>query len=285
LGRRICLVGFSEINRMWAMKQPKAVELWGLNEVHNCVARLQNTDELGRVTQVHCRCYNPHQCTCESHKHSFMPRYDRWFQLHPKAWKEEKRLEALKEDGLTLDPRDRGVFGRNESHLKFLRECDVAVYGQRKWADIPNSVRYPFGAVQELYGQRRGSKKWLYSTSTPAYMIALALYEHHQGDTVDEIRIAGIELTVGTEYFWQRPCMEFYMGIAIGYGIKVTTPPQGSSMLAAPRYILDDPIPVPTDYKHESFPLSLPTDRQIEEHGLPQAAMDDGAAKELLSVR
>ena len=51
MGRRICLVGFSELSRTWANEQPDDVEIWGLNETHQ-----------------------------------FLKRCDRYFQIHPRNW-------------------------------------------------------------------------------------------------------------------------------------------------------------------------------------------------------
>jgi len=73
--------------------------------------------------------------------------------------------------------------------------------------------RYPFDKVKKLFGS-------LYLTSSPAYMMGIAILE---GAT--EIAIYGVDLaTDDHEYFWQRPCMEAWIGFAKGRGIKVTIP-------------------------------------------------------------
>jgi hypothetical protein len=279
MGKRICIVGFSEINRNWANQQPKGVEIWGLNEVHNCTQSLMLTNELGQAHPERCKCYNPHRCTCEQHDHTFINRYDRWFQIHPREWKEVQRMQDFAEKGLTIHPKDRNTFGRNEAHMKFLKECDKPIMMRRRWSGIPSAVRYPFAAVERVLGIKRGvghSKKWTYSTSTPAWMLALAVYEHMEGIApLDEVRIAGIELSVGTEYFWQRPCMEYYLGVATGLGIKVMLPPQGSAMLAAPRYALDEPIPTAKDYKSDGVKLFQPTQEQVDEFGIDEAQVHE----------
>ena len=58
-----------------------------------------------------------------------------------------------------------------------------------------------------------------YFTSTPAYAIALAIYEG-----VDEIKLFGLNLAASIEYIQQRACVEWLLGIATGQGIKVTLP-------------------------------------------------------------
>jgi len=76
-------------------------------------------------------------------------------------------------------------------------------------------MRFPFEEVERMYGS-------LYLTASPAYMIAMALLEH-----ADEIAIYGCDLAIDDhEYFWQRPCVEAWIGFAKGRGVKVTIPTQ-----------------------------------------------------------
>lgn len=72
---------------------------------------------------------------------------------------------------------------------------------------------FPFAAAEALYGS-------LYLTSSTAYMMALALLE---GAT--EIGVYGSDMSVDDfEYFWQRPCLEAWIGFAKGRGVRVTIP-------------------------------------------------------------
>jgi len=65
----------------------------------------------------------------------------------------------------------------------------------------------------DLYGS-------LYLTSSPAYMMSQAISE---GAT--HIGIYGVDLAVDNhEYFWQRPCMEAWIGFAKGRGIAISLP-------------------------------------------------------------
>ena len=285
MAKRICLVGFSEINRAWTMDQPDDVEIWGLNEGHNCTQRLMSVDDLGREKKFRCPCYNPRQCKCEKHGHEFIPRYDRWFQVHPAEWKQEERISRAAKTGDKIHEKDLDAFGRNERHVKFLRECDQPLYMlniDTKWGPFPNAIEYPLAEIEEKLGIPWSNRKYLYSTSSPSYMIALAIHEHLKGDSVEEILMAGIELSIGTEYFWQRPCMEYYLGMATGLGIKVTMPPMGGSLLRAPRYAIDDPLPLPKDFTHEAQPIYQPTNEEAEEHG---EFVDVQTVEEAVSVR
>lgn len=65
----------------------------------------------------------------------------------------------------------------------------------------------------DLYGS-------LYLTSSPAYMMSQAISE---GAT--HIGIYGVDLAIDNhEYFWQRPCMEAWIGFAKGRGIEISLP-------------------------------------------------------------
>ena len=61
-----------------------------------------------------------------------------------------------------------------------------------------------------------------YFTSTIAYMVAYAILQK-----VDRIRLYGFELWSGSdanEYDFQRPCIDFWLAVAIGKGIIVEVP-------------------------------------------------------------
>jgi len=69
---------------------------------------------------------------------------------------------------------------------------------------------YPLSDVCRIIGGRE------YFTSSVAYMIALAIL---RGAT--KIKTVGIDLDYGGEYESQKPCVLFWLGIALGRGIEV----------------------------------------------------------------
>lgn len=90
--------------------------------------------------------------------------------------------------------------------------------------DCPNVEIFDYAASEKLYGA-------LYLTSSPAYMISYAI---SQGAT--EIQLYGVDLSVSDhEYFWQRPCVEAWIGFAKGRGIKVVIPE--ASHVGKSRYV------------------------------------------------
>jgi hypothetical protein len=72
---------------------------------------------------------------------------------------------------------------------------------------------FDYAASEKLFGS-------LYLTSSPAYMMSQAI-----SDGATHIGIYGVDLSIDDhEYFWQRPCMEAWIGFAKGRGIEITIP-------------------------------------------------------------
>ncbi len=108
-----------------------------------------------------------------------------------------------------------------EMHDPRYYKCAHKVPGNL-WA-LPHAAKkwgcnaYPLAQVRKLAGGRN------YFTSSVSYMLALAIYE---GNT--EIEILGVDLVEDTEYAYQRPCMEYWCGIARGKGINLHIPRQSA---------------------------------------------------------
>lgn len=131
-----------------------------------------------------------------------IPRADRWLEIHHN-WHEHV------------------VEGTD--HHQWLAEAPIPIYMTERVPTIPNSVRYPIERVME------GNLD--YFTSTVAFGIALAIQEGFQ-----EIGLWGIDLIVGDEYFYQRACAEFWIGVAHGKGLKVTLPHTTALIKQSHRY-------------------------------------------------
>jgi hypothetical protein len=166
----VCIVGFARQTRELANEQPSDVEIWGMNI-----------------------------------SHTFLKRWDRWFQVHPFIWE------------------GRPMYGRVEAHWRFLQTCGVPVYMTQPHPEIPTATAYPLLAVSTAIGHD-------YLTSSTAYALALAITEG-----VDEIRVVGVHAVTEIEYVEQRPCIEWLLGIAEGRGIRVWLP-DGGTLLQGIRY-------------------------------------------------
>lgn len=120
-------------------------------------------------------------------------RWTRWFNMH----------------------QDRPSTGGRTPYAKCLEEYakwDCPVYLQEKHPDIPNSVKYPLKEVIDAFGN--------YFTNSISYMIALAVMEEFE-----EIGVWGVDMATDTEYDHQRPSCEYFLGVAVGRGIKVYVHP------------------------------------------------------------
>lgn len=105
------------------------------------------------------------------------------------------------------------------------------IYMQQEWPDIPCSVVYPldqvikdvFGGFPRARWSANPQPDWF--NSSVAYMLALAI--HYQARTIG---LWGVDLGDDSEYAYERPCLEYLIGLAVGRGINVIIP-EGPSNL------------------------------------------------------
>ena len=160
----------------------KLVSIVGLSPSSRDAAFAEVEGDMWSVNTGHF-CFTPEQ----------LSRFTAWFQLHPR-----REFEMANKD--------------RPQHLEWLKTCDIPVYMERQWDDIPTSVRYPREEIFNIVGLD-------YFTSSVAYMIALAIYQKY-----DEIHLYGIDMPSQTEYFNERPCVEFWLGVAMANDINVYMP-------------------------------------------------------------
>lgn len=83
---------------------------------------------------------------------------------------------------------------------------------------IPHSEPFPFDAIEARWGHLCQGFSPRYLTSTIAYMFALALL---QDPLPKRIELWGVHMQHRTEWAVQRPCVEFWGGLALGMGVMV----------------------------------------------------------------
>ena len=128
----------------------------------------------------------------------FLKRCDRIYQLHPE-W-------------------DWSRFGNHnyDKYAEWLKENKVVeVVMQEVYSKVPKSVKYPIEEIVKKFGNEA-----LYFTSSAPYLIAHALYEGYT-----RIEMYGFEMAADEEYSNQKPCAEFWLGVAIGQGCDIYLPP------------------------------------------------------------
>lgn len=128
------------------------------------------------------------------------PRAERWFELHPMA-------------------------AQSPGELEWLARAEAPVYLLDLDPRVPRGVRYPLERVLALTGGRR------YFTCTFAYQVALAVAEG-----ASEIGLWGVDLDLGTprERIVEKPCVEYWLGLAEGRGVRVVIP-TGGTLLRRPH--------------------------------------------------
>ncbi len=166
---KVAILGFVQHYQKAPFNDP-SFEIWGLNELYQ-----------------------------------FIPRWDRWFELHSRAVYEGDRT-------------------RTSEHIAKLQAMKCPVYMHQHWDDIPASVPYPIDAVCRAFVNPCPEAR-PYLTNSITYMILLGILEGFQ-----EIHLYGVDMSHASEYGQQRPSCEWALGLAAGRGIKLYLPPESDLM-------------------------------------------------------
>lgn len=177
--KKLAIVGFADTKDQAPYQDPR-YEIWGLNDLHRSI-----------------------------------PRYDRWFDIHPR--------DNIEEDRRLM--RNMGQPVSEHIGIPGLAKLNVPVYMQDINKDVPNCVLFPLDEMLKFW-EKRGIAGARYLTNSIAVMIAFALFEGEvTGNQFECIDIFGVDMAVGSEYVDQRPSCEYWIGIAEGMGVKVYIPP------------------------------------------------------------
>lgn len=142
--------------------------------------------------------------------YTFLKRWDRWYEVHePELYTGQSGL-------------------REPDYLETLRKTKGPVYMLNPWAELPQARQYPY---KEICARFRD-----YFTNSIGYMLAHAAYEHVTGNPIGELLICGVDMSAYSEYSEQRPCVEYWMGVVEGLGIKLTIPAASPLLKAAVTY-------------------------------------------------
>lgn len=101
-----------------------------------------------------------------------------------------------------------------------INEMNIPLVAPYKYDEIPLSEAFPIDEAIREFGQP-------YFNNTIAFMICYALLKG-----VDELEIYGINQASGTEYFYEKGCVEYWLGIATGMGVKVSVHGQHCELLS-----------------------------------------------------
>jgi hypothetical protein len=94
----------------------------------------------------------------------------------------------------------------------------VPVYIREKRDDVPNSISFPFEKLADKY-KIFDDRNECMMTNSISWMIGLALDEGFE-----EIHVYGVNMSHSSEYGFQKPSCEYYLGLAKGMGVKIFVP-------------------------------------------------------------
>lgn len=121
-------------------------------------------------------------------------------------------LEAFYKDEQTHSSMKLTILNANE-------QPEMDFWTLKPYKEISHAKIYPLEDIINRF-------KTNYFTSGPSYMIAYALYTGAK-----EIRLYGLNMTIKEEYIEQKPCIEFWVGMAMGMGVKVVLQHDVTSIL------------------------------------------------------
>ena len=225
---KLAIVGMAQTNRSQAPFDDPEWEIWSLNEAYFTIETQKGDD--GKPLK---------DDAGEKIRAPFLKRWDVMFQLHPRwdyerehnfnhpnhwPWLLNKPMEcrtchgrgytAVKPNGDKVpcpEPNCQGgtyVPGRPEDFPVLMLYEDERVTG---------STAYPFSEIVDAYGVNKDNVRFF--TSSFAYMMAMAI---HMG--YPTIGVWGFEMSSQEEYGNQKPCADFWIGVAVGKGIEIVQP-------------------------------------------------------------
>lgn len=211
-----------ELDRASIAKPPRDVCLLGYaEETRDLVFDLPSSAEIWAINMAHVFIFGR-----DGAKTKARAKY--WFQMHPRNWSSAGKPPT-------------GFFGRPKEHLDFLASFDGTVWMQAVDPDVPHSKRYPLEQIAAASGRS-------YFTSTFAYQLGLAWYEHLVLDqTIGRLRVYGVNLTSMDEYIHQKSCVEYWLGRLEEAGVTVEIP-DGSALLKGRLYAVAE-----TDMSDHAF--------------------------------
>ena len=100
-----------------------------------------------------------------------------------------------------------------------LNELKIPLVSPYRYEEIPMSEAFPLNEAVREFGIP-------YFNNTIAYMICYALLKG-----VQELQLWGINQASATEYFYEKGCVEYWLGIATGLGVRVSIHGKWSELL------------------------------------------------------
>ena len=117
-----------------------------------------------------------------------------------------------------------GLTCSDPDYIANVNKHGFQVWMQAPHPEIPNSHAIPKDEMMRYFGLSHP-----YWTSTIAYMVSHAIYEGYNDITIHRV----LEVVGSKDYIFQKPCLDFWLGVALGRGIKIRI--SEGSMLCRPH--------------------------------------------------
>lgn len=187
----------------------------------------------------------------------------RWFEMHRLAY-----LDTIPND-----------------HVAQLAKFTGPVYMLEQTDRVPTSRAYPLAIVNKTLRALGGTEG--YFTSTFSYQLALAIHEGF-----DEVHFYGVDFYEEGERVFERPGLEYLIGLAQGVGVKVVLPSSCPLLTTPylygyeePRMRLEDVRPVVEFLEQLEVSLHASADEQSVRDDEIGSARARATAKTLHSVQ
>lgn len=106
----------------------------------------------------------------------------------------------------------------------FLQQYLGPVFMTEKQPDIPNCVQFPYQELLDKHGP-------YHFCSSISWMLALALECN-----IKQLGLFGVDMAAGSEWAYQRPSCQHFLGLAKQLGIEVVLPPESDLMRPTTLY-------------------------------------------------
>ena len=168
-----------------------------------------------------------------SSSESLAPYKDPSFEIWGLAWRKYPRVEAV------FDIHGLGPHRKNvpDTYVTDLASRKHAVFLKDKVPEVPNAMAYPVDQVISFLSKfdSSGTTGGDYFASSIAYMFAFAFMLKFE-----EIHFYGVDLLADDEWSYQRPNLEYLIGLARGAGVRVYIPLESAMCKFRVRYGYED---------------------------------------------
>ncbi|RLC81731.1 MAG: hypothetical protein DRJ03_19875 [Chloroflexi bacterium] len=200
--KTVAIVGMAKSTRHLAPWNDNDVEIWVLNESH----AHNYTKRITRIAQLH-----PSWDYMRANNFND-PIYPAFLRNTPWTQEDIDRIEHMR----TYKDLPRGFPEVKVNNKRRPEDLEIILLEEDENVVGKTSI-FPFMEILEDYPNNKQNVR--YFTSSAPYLIALAIHEGFE-----RIEIYGFEMSSQEEYAYQKPCMEFWMGVAIGKGVEIYLP-------------------------------------------------------------